>query len=105
MDAADPDRWPEARAALDRVAASPDAAGAPLLVLANKADAPGAADAAAVATALGPAAESGPRGAPAARVLPASAARGDGVAAAVVWLAGKACTGPRADALRQRPLN
>ncbi len=103
VDAADPARLGEAAAALARVAAAPDAAGAPLLVLANKIDAPGAVDADAVAAALGPAAEYGPPGAPASRVVAVSAATGAGVADAVAWLAERAAKGARADALRQRP--
>ena len=45
VDASNPARFAEARAVLERLASSPDAAGAPLLIVANKEDARGAASA------------------------------------------------------------
>ena len=64
VDASNPARFAEARAVLERLASSPDAAGAPLLIVANKEDARGAASAADVAAALGPVAREGAPGAP-----------------------------------------
>ena len=64
VDASNPSRFAEARAVLERLLSSPDAAGAPLLIIANKEDAHGAASAADVAAALGPVAREGAPGAP-----------------------------------------
>jgi hypothetical protein len=64
VDASNPARFAEARAVLERLTSSPDAAGAPLLIVANKDDARGAASAADVAAALGPVAREGTPGAP-----------------------------------------
>ena len=109
VDAADPARWEEARAALEGAVSHPDLAGAPLLVVAHKADAVGGTAATAaddVATALGPAAADGPPSGPGGLVV-AGAARpvGGGAALghALAWLVARGRRGRRADALRARP--
>ena len=108
VDAADPARWEEARAALEAAVAHPDLAGAPLLVVAHTADAlPSSATAADdVATALGAAAADGPPGGPGGLVVSGAARPAGGGAAlghALAWLVARGRRGRRADALRARP--
>ncbi|KAI8476574.1 MAG: small arf-related GTPase ARFRP1 [Monoraphidium minutum] len=88
VDAAAPERWDEAAAAFERVAASRELGGAPVLVLANKQDAGGAAGMAEVAERFGltgAAAGAPRRGAPCI-VQPSSAHTGQGLNDGMKWL-------------------
>jgi ADP-ribosylation factor related protein 1 len=85
LDASDRARLEESKAAFERVAAAPDLGGAPILVIANKQDVPGAADMAEVAGALGLTGGGGGCGGPCI-VQPASAHSGAGLNDGVKWL-------------------
>jgi ADP-ribosylation factor related protein 1 len=100
VDASDAARFGEAKAALDRALGHRDLVGAPLLVVANKSDAPGAAGAAELKERLG----LGRTDTRPLDVAPASALLGDGVGAAAAWVAAAARRGRRAEALRRRAL-
>jgi len=98
VDAACAGRLDEAKLAMERVLGSQALHDAPLLVLANKQDAAGAAAAAAVADHLGVGkVDSRP-----VRVQGTSAVSGEGLVDGVSWLVNTARRGPRAARLRYR---
>ncbi|KAF8065539.1 Pyroxd2 [Scenedesmus sp. PABB004] len=98
VDAADAPRFEEAKAALDKALGTRELAGAPLLLLANKQDAPGAAGLAEVAEAfgLGRLDGSGPA------VQPCSAFTGAGLADGLRWLVDAVKRSPRRYAVPRR---
>ena len=95
VDAADADRLPEARLAFDRLASARDLGGAPVLVLANKQDAPGAAALTDVAAALGLAGGAAAAGGAPCIVQPASARTGRGLEDGLKWLVEAVKRSPR----------
>jgi ADP-ribosylation factor related protein 1 len=85
VDASNRSRLEEARAAFDRILGARDLGGAPVLVVANKQDAEGAAGLTEVAEALG-IADGGPAGGAPCIVQPASAHTGQGLSEGLKWL-------------------
>ncbi|GBF91820.1 hypothetical protein Rsub_04925 [Raphidocelis subcapitata] len=95
VDASNRGRLEEAKAAFDRVMGARDLGGAPVLVLANKQDAEGAAGLTEVAEALGLAGGGGPAGGAPCIVQPASAHTGLGLAEGLKWLVDAVKKSPR----------
>lgn len=100
VDAAARARLDEAKAALERALGSRELYGAPLLVLANKADGGGAAGAQEVAAALGLGMyDTRPH-----RVVAASATTGEGLKAGLQWLVERVAKSQRSELLRRKLL-
>lgn len=92
VDAADPERFDEAKAALDKVLGSRELVGAPLLVIANKQDVQGAGGLQEVADALGLGKTQDSRPV---KVQPASAFSGSGLHDGLKWLVDAIKRSPR----------
>lgn len=98
VDASKPDRFEEAKIALDKPLGSRETFGAPVLVMANKCDVPTALSAEEVASSLGlSAVTSRPH-----KVLRVSSHSGQGVADGLSWLVSAVQQSSRALLLRQR---
>jgi signal recognition particle receptor subunit beta len=85
VDAAAPERLDEARAVLERALASPDLAGAPLLILTNKRDISGTPGCGAAVAALGASAQESGGSDRAVRVFGTCALSGEGLREALDW--------------------
>jgi ADP-ribosylation factor related protein 1 len=109
IDASEQHRFDEAKIVLNKVMRHRDLTGAPLLVLANKQDAPGAMAAIEIRERLGLGRDdvnslngNGSGGGRAVDVQPSSALDGDGLATSVDWVLEKIKKSHRADVLRKR---
>ena len=98
VDSSDADRIHEAKMVMDRALGNRDLHGAPLLVLANKHDAPGAMPAVEVRELLG----LGQFDSRPCDVHTCSALSGDGLKKAIDWLVGKSKHSQRAELIRRR---
>jgi len=101
LDASAPERAEETRSVLERALASPELAGAPLLLLANKRDLAGPAGCTAALAALGPAGAEG-AGERASRAFHACAHSGEGLREGLAWVVEAARAGRRARLLAER---
>jgi ADP-ribosylation factor related protein 1 len=98
VDASAPARFEESKRALDKILGSREIFGAPLLVFANKHDAPGAVDAKEIADSLGIGkADSG-----ASKVQTVSAHTGEGVSEGLTWLVAQIKASTRLQRLRHK---
>ena len=99
VDASDHARLAEAKGVLEKLMGNAELQGAPLLVLANKQDLPGAMAAVEVRDRMGLSRFSRER---AVDVRPCSAVNGEGLEDATSWLAGEVKHSRRADSLRKK---
>jgi ADP-ribosylation factor related protein 1 len=99
VDAANPARFEESRAAFERMRSSPQLAGAPLLVMANKQDLEGAVGLADISEFFG-ISKTAPPNAPPIRVVPVCAYTGQGLKESIEWLVHAVRISPRAQRLR-----
>ena len=98
VDSSDADRIQEAKIVMDKALGNRDLHGAPLLVLANKHDAPGAMPAVEVRELLG----LGKFDSRASDVQTCSALSGEGLKKAIEWLVDKSKHSARAELIRRR---
>eukprot|EP00964_Phaeocystis_antarctica_P121593 scaffold85257_cov66-Phaeocystis_antarctica.AAC.2 len=98
VDASDPDRFEESRAVLQQLLSHPDLTGIPLLVFANKQDAPGAVSPQEIEACFG--LQHSLSSSQSRKVVGAAALTGDGIQESVAWLVESLHKSPRALALQ-----
>ena len=98
VDASDPDRFEESRAVLQQLLSHPDLTGIPLLVFANKQDAPGAVSPQEIEARFG--LQHSQSSSQSQKVVGTAALTGDGIQESVAWLGESLHKSPRALALQ-----